>query len=141
MLYNKFMAKVQFNCRLDESFVEWIDAEAARQSEALNRKFSQADVIMMLVGSAIHSDSVAAKAPQPRKQSKKAAAIEALRASDPMAGERSEIEYGSSELPSGGSVSVVGAAIPIARQRPSGKSDAYQDRYRGPLLKPGDAKR
>jgi len=53
------MAKVQFNCRLDQSFIDWIDSEAAQQSKKLNRKFSQADVIIMLIGSAIHSDKVA----------------------------------------------------------------------------------
>lgn len=51
---------------------------------------------------------------KPHKLSKKAAKVEALRASDPMASERPEIDYGAhEEVPSGGSVSVVGAAVPV----------------------------
>jgi len=45
------MAKVQFNCRLDEEIAKWIADESERQS-AEGKKFSQADVITLLVGSA-----------------------------------------------------------------------------------------
>jgi len=62
-----------------------------------------------------------------RKLSKKSAHIAALKASDPLGADRDDIEHGNMELPSGGSVSVVGAAIPMQR-RPSGKPDAYQSR-------------
>jgi len=43
------MAKVQFNCRLDEEVAEWIATEAALKSAELGRKVSQADVIQLLV--------------------------------------------------------------------------------------------
>jgi hypothetical protein len=76
---------------------------------------------------------------RPKRKSKKAAAIEALKASDPMSSERPEIEYGSAELPSGGSVSVVGAA---GLARPSAPNVMQNWRAgRKPLLKPGDASR
>lgn len=45
------MAKVQFNCRLDEDVVKWIAEEAERRS-VNGKKFSQADVVTVLVGSA-----------------------------------------------------------------------------------------
>lgn len=52
----------------------------------------------------------------PKKKSKKAIQVEALRASDPMADERPEIDYAAADVvPTGGSVSVVGAARPVAR--------------------------
>jgi len=53
-----------------------------------------------------------------KKPNKRAVQVEELRASDPMADERPEIDYAAhSEVPSGGSVSKVGAAVPV---KPSG---------------------
>lgn len=43
------MAKVQFNCRLDEDVAEWIATESLLQSAARGNKFSQADVVSLLV--------------------------------------------------------------------------------------------
>jgi hypothetical protein len=82
-------------------------------------------------------ESLLRESVRPRKLSKKAAHVEALKASDPLGAEREDIEHGNMELPSGGSVAIVGAATPVAR-RATVKSDAYHDRYRGPLLKPGE---
>jgi hypothetical protein len=53
-----------------------------------------------------------------KKPSKQAIQVEQIRASDPMAAERPEMDYAAhSEVPSGGSVSKVGAAVPV---NPSG---------------------
>lgn len=49
------MAKVQFNCRLESEVAQWIDDESKRRS-VKGKKFSQADVITMLVGSAVFTD-------------------------------------------------------------------------------------
>lgn len=49
-----------------------------------------------------------------KKPSKRAVQVEQLRASDPMSSERDDVAYGThEELPSGGSVAKVGAAVPV----------------------------
>lgn len=82
---------------------------------------------------------------KPRKQSRKAAAIEALKASDPMANQRPEIEYGSDELPSGGSIvaAKIRSDIEVFKQdlnRPPEVAIADWRAERKPLLKPGGKK-
>jgi hypothetical protein len=124
------VAKVQFNCRLDEETRDRIVEIAESRGE------SQADVIALMIA-ALDMQTAQGRV-QPRKLSKKAAHVEALRASDPMADERPEIDYGNTELPNGGSVSVVGAAIPTA-QRPAASMGDWRA-GRKPLLKPGDRK-
>ena len=62
-----------------------------------------------------------------KKVSRAAVAVEKIRASDPMAAERPDVEYGSEELPSGGSVMAERA---IERWRAGRK----------PLMKPGEKK-
>lgn len=61
-----------------------------------------------------------------KKPSKREQVAEALRASDPMADERPEIAYGAhEELPSGGSVAVVGAARPVERTQSARKHSLH----------------
>ncbi len=64
----------------------------------------------------------------PRKVSKKQAHVAALKASDPVAelAERTDIEHGNMELPSGGSVAL--NPVPARPARLSGGSDAYRAR-------------
>lgn len=91
------MAKVQFNCRLDEEIAEWIATESALKTVELKRKFSQADVITLLVAGVAFKDE---KQSEPRKLSKKDRAVAELAASDITAqaiGGRPDVEYGSSE--------------------------------------------
>ena len=76
-----------------------------------------------------------------KKPSGRAVAVEVLRASDPMAAERPDVEYGSSELPSGGSV--LDATSPSMNTKTPlfGKVSVEEwRRGRKPLLKPGDKK-
>ena len=73
------------------------------------------------------------------KPAKRAVAVEVLRASDPMASERPDIEYGSSELPSGGSVLDANSTLKTNSQRLSvGKASVETWRAgRKPIPKPG----
>ena len=88
-----------------------------------------------------------------RAMTRKQKAIAELRASDPMADERPEIEYGSEVLPTSGSVNAKKSAAVLSEreiiatqaarkakweeERRNRPPDAYRERYRGPLLKPG----
>jgi hypothetical protein len=60
-------------------------------------------------------DALGAKFEQIKKKSRKAIHAEELKASDPMGAERDDIEFGNTEVPSGGSVALVGAAIPVSK--------------------------
>lgn len=64
----------------------------------------------------------------PKKPSKKAAHVAALKASDPLRADRDDIEYGNMELPSGGSVAFGGLPVHGAPRRRESTSDAYQAR-------------
>ena len=66
-----------------------------------------------------------------KKPSKREQAVAQLRASDPMAAERPDVEYGSDELPSGGSVMLDAVAPPIGRGKASVESWRRPPRQRG----------
>jgi hypothetical protein len=73
-----------------------------------------------------------------KKVSKRQKAIETLKASDPMADQRPDVEYGSEELPSGGSV-LDATGVSIKAQ--VGKASLPTWRAgRKPLLKPKERK-
>lgn len=82
---------------------------------------------------------IAAQA-QPRKLSKKAAHIAALKASDPVATvlERDDIEHGNMELPSSGSIATVDVvANPVGSTQGKASVETWRE-GRKPLLKPKD---
>ncbi len=72
----------------------------------------------------------------PWKQSKKAQAIEKIKASDPVGAERPDVQYGSDELPSGGSV--LNAIAPPAGSK-TGKVSI--ETWRRPPRQKGDKSR
>lgn len=136
------MAKVQFNCRLDEGVRDRIVAIANESG------MSQAEVIECLV---TQRDIKAAEATlaelpaksvilQPRKVSKKVKLAEERKAADPLAQAlgRDDIDYMTpDELPSAGSVGVHLDAVSENR----GKASIETWRAsRKPLLKPGGRK-
>lgn len=128
------MAKVQFNCRLEEDVAQYIADEATRKG------CSQADLITVWAN---RSSVGMLSEPAPRKLSKKAQAVEARKASDPLAQNlgREDIDYTNpDELPSGGSVGVVDAVGP---KLADGRGKVTMETWRAnrkPLLKPGDRK-
>lgn len=76
-----------------------------------------------------------------KKPSKAAVHVETLRASDPMAAERPDVEYGSEALPSGGSVASLDA-VGISPKSERGKVSVESWRAgRKPLDKPKDRKK
>lgn len=120
------MAKVQFNCRLTESTVEKIKTLSDK------RGISQADVI--------ENWALTLDVLRKPKMSKKAAQVQKLRASDPLGADRPEIEYGSDELPSAGSV-VTLDAVGVPANASQGKASMESWRSgRKPLLKPSALK-
>ena len=103
---------------------------------AENRGESQAEVIALALA-ALDMQTAQGRVESLPRKSKKARHVEALKASDPLGADRPEIEYGSAELPSSGSVGVVGAAVPIQKAAPS-KSMVDWRADRKPLLRPGE---
>ena len=73
-----------------------------------------------------------------RKLTKRAVISESLRASDPMSADRPDVEYGSDELPSGGSVAKPENAITQTGRR---VPEAGWRKGREPLLKPKEKKK
>ncbi len=71
-----------------------------------------------------------------KKPTKRAVAVEQIRASDPMAAERPDVQYGSDELPSGGSV--LNAIAPPAGSK-TGKVSI--ETWRRPPRQKGDKSR
>lgn len=130
------MAKVQFNCRLEESVVEWITEEAEKQSAKLGKFVSQADVITMLIGSAVFVASASSQ----KKLSKKDRLIAELEASDPVGAARDDVELGNFELPRGGSIGAkIRTDVQIMNRdlnRPPEVSVADWRSGRKPLLRP-----
>lgn len=83
------MAKIQFNCRLEQATVDKINAEVEMLTKTHGFVLSQGDVIeLRFAGPVVQSG---------KKLSKREQKIAAIRAQDPMADQRPE-------LPSGGSV-------------------------------------
>jgi hypothetical protein len=123
------VGRIQFNCRLEEATVEAIEAERTRLAALTGQKVSQADVIELRFSKPLKT---------PKSATRKQLAIQALRDSDPMAAERPDVEYGSNELPSGGSVAKPENAI----TRPTRiTEEAKWRKNRQPLLKPKDRKK
>lgn len=89
------MAKVQFNCRLDEEVAEWIATESALKTAETGRKFSQADVVSLLVNE-LQNERAVQVAAVLRPLSKKERIAADLAASDltAQAAGRDNIEYG-----------------------------------------------
>lgn len=135
------MAKVQFNRRLEEATVEKINAEVERLSKLHGFVVSQGDVIELRFAGPIVQSS--------KKLSKREQKIAAIRAQDPMADHRPDIEYGSDELPSAGSVartvrhlpSDLQAGEPVTILKGVVRSIPNWRAGRKPLLKPSERKK
>lgn len=136
------MAKAQFNCRLDEDIAKWIAEESERQSEARGAKFSQADVVSLLVNEEQNAHEVAAVSPPP-KLSKKARMIAELESIDPVGAAREDVELGNFELPRGGSVSQGVSQGATGPNMSDGRGKASVETWRAgrkPIPKPGGKK-